>query len=137
MQSFMKMTKRVDQLNKVGENLAKFSQQAQEVGIYPVGQKLKEAKELLEKVNEVMVQVESRTLNTEWESVPLIGASASNSSRLKSVQQEVIYHLKKSNQDSKEITKDVSAWDVANEYRDAVLIGSSKNVEAINNTLVL
>jgi chaperonin cofactor prefoldin len=129
-----RLEKRKAQLDLLNTTLQELSTVAQEAGVYPVDKNLLDMKKLLDQVNQVMAQVESRTTNTEWESVPLIGAPSSSSSRLKSVQQEVIYHLKKFNQ--KDGKPALSAWDVAHEYRDAVQVGSAKNIEAIRSSLL-
>lgn len=122
------------QLDRLKATLQELSTVAEDAGVYPVDKNLISMKEMLDQVNQVMAQVESRTTNTEWESVPLIGAPSSSSSRLKSVQQEVIYHLKKFNQ--KDGKPALSAWDVANEYRDAAIVGSAKNIESISSSLL-
>lgn len=123
------------EIQKLEQSLDSLTKVAKAAQVYPVDQSVAEMKKLLEQVNQVMIQVETRTTNTEWESVPLIGASSASSSRLKSVQQEVIHHLKNHNQSMTGAVKDVSSWDVAREFRDSLEVGSCQHVEAVRASL--
>ncbi|KAJ3364097.1 hypothetical protein HDU91_002721 [Kappamyces sp. JEL0680] len=111
-----KVQSRLAELKKLQESLEGLKTTAVEAG------------GLVEEVNQVVSEVEARTSTTNWTTVPLIGAS--KGSLATTITSEVLYQLEKA-QGLKSAPSAVSAWDITKEYREAISIGSARNIEAL------
>jgi hypothetical protein len=123
---------RKEQLKKLEEIREKMDDTAKQHNVFPFEATVESTSDSLQELDGRMNQIENRTADTEWNQVPLIGSTASNSSRLKYVQSEIYQYLKQSDSSDNE-KKHVSAWDVTHEYRDAIDVGSVKGIERIKH----
>ncbi|KAJ3305818.1 hypothetical protein HDV03_000927 [Kappamyces sp. JEL0829] len=123
-----KVQSRLAELKKLQESLEGLKATAVEAGVFPVADNANRIKGLVEEVNQVVSEVEARTSTTNWTTVPLIGAS--KGSLATTITSEVLYQLEKA-QGLKSAPSAVSAWDITKEYREAISIGSARNIEAL------
>lgn len=129
------MEARMEQLDKIKESMSKLDDIAKAKGVYPLKPSITAMHKELVDIDHRMEVIETRTANTQWTHVPMIGSSSKNSSRLKYVETEIVEYLKSQSADRDE-KANVSAWEVAREYRDAGNIGSGEQVEALRKQLM-
>ena len=119
-----RLQERIENLSIIDDSCSNLQKIAQESNVYPLDESINQAKKTISLLDNTVETIASRTMNTEWESVPHIGPSFS---RLKYVQTEIMHYLSKYHS----IDAEVSAWDVAHEMKDAFDIASIAELESI------
>ncbi|KAH6564140.1 hypothetical protein BASA50_006831 [Batrachochytrium salamandrivorans] len=139
----------VAHLNVFGSQLSKLESVAMDNNVYPLSEKLVELTTKISALHSVTEQVHIRTTH------PIMRERIADSDRrMQLMQSEIATHIKKRRQISDAAasaghagdvpcsglvatSSRVSAWDVTREYRDAMLIGSVKEMEAFKERLLL
>lgn len=109
------INERLKQVEKMEQQLQEMEQVAMERNAFPINQ-IGKMQQDLKQLESTMTTVAQRGGSLEWSEVPMIGQASKDSARL---QEEIKEYL------GERAKEDVSSWEITQEYRDMVQIGTA------------